>query len=275
MLLVFTDLDGTLLDHYSYAWEPACEALTALKQRQHPVVLVSSKTLAEINEYRRELDLPHPVVAENGAVIDVPSGYFDVWVDDTKAAHARPELQRLYLDAKARHGYGCEAFFEMGVSGIARETGLEPMRAAQANDRLASEPILWRDSEHRKQQFARGMREHGLRCVMGGRFLHLMPDTDKGRAVRKLMSAYSTKFSGERITSVSLGDGPNDLDMLNSTDIAVIIPGHHNQPMDLDGTNRVVKAGESGPVGWNEAVLGLIEATHQHAEKNKRRIDLG
>ena len=65
MLIVFSDLDGSLLDHDTYDWAPARPALEALRESGIPLVLVSSKTLAELDDYRRQLDLRHPVVAEN------------------------------------------------------------------------------------------------------------------------------------------------------------------------------------------------------------------
>ena len=102
MLLVFTDLDGTLLDHHSYSWAPARPALASLHERGDAVMLVSSKTLAEISTFRRELGLPHPVVAENGAVIDVPDGYFAGADLPVVVSQFRATLQQHYLEEKTR-----------------------------------------------------------------------------------------------------------------------------------------------------------------------------
>ena len=44
----FTDLDGTLLDPRTYAWTAARPALRALARRQQPLVIVTSKTRAEV-----------------------------------------------------------------------------------------------------------------------------------------------------------------------------------------------------------------------------------
>ena len=45
-LIVYTDLDGSLLDGTSYSYEAATPALTALREQGIPLVLVSSKTRA-------------------------------------------------------------------------------------------------------------------------------------------------------------------------------------------------------------------------------------
>ena len=54
------DLDGTLLDHHSYSWAAAEPALARVRALQIPLVLVTSKTAAELEVLRRQLDLPHP-----------------------------------------------------------------------------------------------------------------------------------------------------------------------------------------------------------------------
>ena len=54
--MVFTDLDGTLLDHDTYRWDEAEPALTLCASRNVPVILVSSKTRAEMNALRARLE---------------------------------------------------------------------------------------------------------------------------------------------------------------------------------------------------------------------------
>ncbi|MEM9335898.1 MAG: HAD-IIB family hydrolase [Pseudomonadota bacterium] len=256
-LIVFTDLDGTLLDHNTYEWQAAKPALEQLTSRNIPLVLVSSKTYAELSGYRDELKLEYPVVAENGASIHVAGQEFP----DTMAvdgAVERGELQRIYRDIKEQHGYRCEAFFELGTDGIVTQTALPPARAALANERAASEPILWLDTEARAAEFAAKAREHGLNCVRGGRFLHLIGQTSKEKAVQQLIDTYVDRYPSEHVLSVSLGDGPNDIGMLETTDIAVVIPGKHRHDMTLTTQNRIVRPAAHGPDGWNEAMLALL-----------------
>jgi mannosyl-3-phosphoglycerate phosphatase len=256
-LIVFTDLDGTLLDHDTYEWQPAMLALDTLKARDIPLVLVSSKTLAELRDYRAQLGLAHPIVAENGAATDIPDGYFP---ESTfpEGTVPRAELQSVYREVKQAGGFDCEAFFELGIAGIVRETGLTEAQADRANDRLASEPILWRDTDQRAAEFEQEMLTRGLRCIRGGRFLHLMGNASKEQAVQGLMDSYRRKWPGRTLTSVSLGDGPNDLGMLATTDIAVIIPGRHEHNMTLESQNRILRPEAAGPAGWNEAILGIL-----------------
>jgi mannosyl-3-phosphoglycerate phosphatase len=257
-MIVFSDLDGTLLDHDTYDWQAARPALDELKRRRVPVVLVSSKTLAELEDYRSRLGLRHPVVAENGAAMHVPDDYFPVSMTISAATITRSQLKAAYAEVKHAESFNCEAFFELGLPGIMRETGLTEQQARRANDRAASEPVLWLDDADRATEFEGQMQARGLRCTRGGRFLHLSGDTSKAAAVRQLLSAYAQLWPGRAIMSVALGDGPNDLGMLAMTDIAVIIPGKHEHPMTLNSQNRILKPALPGPAGWNEAMLTLL-----------------
>ena len=142
-------------------------------------MLVSSKTLAELEDYRAQLDFSHPVVAENGAALDVPPGYFSSEAVLSAGEVNRPRLLSAYRAVKEEGGFNCEAFVELGILGIVRETGLTEEQAMRANDRLASEPVLWLDTDERANIFEREMNKRGLHCIRGGRFLHLMGKTSK------------------------------------------------------------------------------------------------
>ena len=75
-LVIFTDLDGTLLDRNTYSFEPAQSTLHLIKQKNIPLVLSSSKTRAEIEFYRRRLENDHPFISENGGAVFIPRDYF-------------------------------------------------------------------------------------------------------------------------------------------------------------------------------------------------------
>ena len=206
--------------------------------------------------------------AENMAAIDIPNGYFDESLGINAPTVGRQLLQQAYLGAKAELGLDATAFFEMGTEGIMDATGLDADQARRANERLASEPILWRDSEGKLEKFSEAMREKGLQCVRGGRFVHLMPDTNKAEAMLSLVKAYRKHWSGNDITSVALGDGPNDIRMLEAADIAVVIPGKHEHDMTLKENNRVLYPSAHGPDGWNEAMLSLLQSDEPESLHN-------
>ena len=73
-LLVFSDLDGCLLDHFSYSYQAARPPLNKLSAI--PQIITASKTLAEIAELSAELELVSRFIVENGAGGIMPANYF-------------------------------------------------------------------------------------------------------------------------------------------------------------------------------------------------------
>src|SRR3989338_10179164 len=85
--IIASDLDGTLLDSTDYSFAAAQPALAMIRARDVPLVLCSSKTRAEIEEYRRRLDNGHPFIAENGGGVFISHGYFSVPLDAAESGN--------------------------------------------------------------------------------------------------------------------------------------------------------------------------------------------
>ena len=77
MRLIFTDLDGSLLDHSSYSFAPAAGLLDRLAEQLIPVIPVTSKTCAEVLSLRKTLNNSQPFIVENGAAIYLPKQYYE------------------------------------------------------------------------------------------------------------------------------------------------------------------------------------------------------
>jgi len=71
--IVFSDLDGTLLDHRTYDYSPALPALAKLQEKQIPLVFCTRKTAAEMIPFRKEIKNKDPFIVENGGGIYIPN----------------------------------------------------------------------------------------------------------------------------------------------------------------------------------------------------------
>lgn len=265
-LLVFTDLDGSLLDHHSYSYAAAGPALTALRERGVPLILTSSKTFAEIAELAGELGLNYPYIVENGAGVVIPDGCLPsldlprvhgVRLQTFGAPLARilEILQRL----RTENGVRFRGFSEMDAAEVVRRTGLAAPAARLARQRFFSEPIAWEDDEEAWSSFARQLEVAGLYTLRGGRFIHVMAGGDKGIALAWLRDRYQQVWHRQACT-MALGDSENDLAMLERADIPVVIrsPVHPPPAGALDRHYPVTDL--PGPVGWNQAVMAIVTA---------------
>jgi mannosyl-3-phosphoglycerate phosphatase len=259
MVVIFTDLDGTLLDE-TYSYRSALPALQLAKSRGVPVVLVTSKTLAEVEVLRQHLDNHHPFVIENGAAIFAPRGDLQLRPGLMKfheeydlAEIGTPYTELIHVLKTAAREAGCKVrgFADMSVEEIARESGLNLEQAALARQRGYDEPFILVDGDN--EALRRAIERRGGQLVRGGRFFHITGSHDKETAVALLIDAYRKK--GE-LQTIGLGDGPNDVRFLSLVDRPVII----DSPFADDLKRRIPMAFHAGPgpAGWNEAVLRLL-----------------
>jgi mannosyl-3-phosphoglycerate phosphatase len=250
--LVFTDLDGTLLDHHTYDYSPALPALKRLSEAGVPVIPVSSKTLAELKEIRKKLHLKGPAVAENGAVIAYPG-------EEPQIAPPGYYLVRDFLiDRRADPRFDTLGFGDMSLEEVMEHTGLPREDAKRALKRFASEPFLWRGDSEGLSAFRREVADANLRLLQGGRFMHLLADTHKGIALRLVVK--HLRKQGKKITrTIALGDSDNDRDMLLAVDNPVIIQRPDGTHLSLAERPEALLTDQPGPTGWNQAIEQLIE----------------
>ncbi len=268
-LLVFTDLDGTLLDHEDYSYAAALPALHRLEALGAPVILNSSKTEAEIRELRSELDNRHPFVVENGGAIFIPRGYFDnthgteasavSGYDTLSFGEDYSTLCRMAERLKQETGYRFRGFAEMTAEDVAGLTGLSRLQAQQAKERSCTEPLYWEDTAEALEHLQSLVEAEGLRLVRGGRFCHLMGKFDKATALHWLLERYRLGHPDEDWVTVALGDGENDRAMLEEASISVVIRPASGVPLQLRKKTGVHYPDRPGPAGWADAIDSILK----------------
>ena len=266
--MIFTDLDGTLLDHDTYDWTPARPALAALSARRVQVVLCSSKTRAEMRALAAAMHLHAPLIVENGGGVWLPPSWAshlpegampadDGWIVVLGASvdTLRPALQRI----AASVGTSLRGFGDMDVDEVARRTGLAPATAALAARREFSEPFV-ADPPVPLRDLDAAASHHGLQVTQGGRFFHLIGPSDKGRAVRIVSGWIGPSRVG---TTLGFGDAPNDLPLLQAVDTGVIVPRPDGTPHPelVAALPDAIVAPLPGPRGWNAAALAWLDAS--------------
>ena len=253
-VVVITDLDGTLLDHDTYSFEPARPALARLKRDNIPLVLNSSKTAAEIIELRKMLGNHDPFVVENGAGIFVPAnGVFD----KTCFGKDRPSILKTLKSLRNECQFQFKGFDDMSIEDVVAATGLTPKAAELARQRDFTEPLQWQDSQQRFELFCSKLHECGLTATRGGRFISISGSVDKGAALTWLREYYQRQFA-DRPVMVALGDSDNDRAMLELADYAVLVRSPAHEPPEIESDMLTITE-ETGPLGWNNSLMLIID----------------
>lgn len=260
-------MDGTLLDHDTYSFDAAKPTLDALAARGIPVIPTTSKTFAEMLVLRDTIGLNGPFIVENGAAIYIPHGFFakkptgTVWQDGfwcqsfiSSKAHWLKMLEVVKADFEGLFTH----FAQMSISDIQSATGLDEASAGRAAQRQFGEPVLWQGDNEQKQAFIAALRERGATIMEGGRFIHISGDCSKGVALTWFMQEYQRQVDAAA-TSIALGDGKNDIAMLEAATIAVRIASPVHPPPDLEKQKQVYTSTLHGPEGWTEMLTQLLE----------------
>jgi mannosyl-3-phosphoglycerate phosphatase family protein len=269
-VVIFSDLDGTLLDYRTYSFRKAIPALRYIKQRGIPLIICTSKTRAEIEVYQKRIKNRHPFISENGGGIFIPQKYYKKIPSGLKKKNSYlvKELGKPYqilreklIALSIKFGVETRGFGDMTAKEIHKKYGLPLKQASLAKKREYDEPFyfLSQPDENVLNRVKKEFSRHGLKFVPGGRLFHLMGDNDKGKAVKSLIKMYAKEW-GKKVISIGIGDSLNDLPLLSAVNIPIVVKlytGRYEQRV-IEKLKEPFLTEGIGPEGWNEAVLQIL-----------------
>ena len=259
--VIFTDLDGTLLDPFTYSDAVASPIVASIVNKGIPLIFCSSKTRAEQEVYRRRLGIADPFIVENGGAIFIKRGYFPFTYQYHRVfgnyhvielGIAYPEIRERLKEISRQHKLTITGFGDMTPAEIAKLTGLDLASAKLAQEREYEESLNLESEDI--DSILPKIAAAGLTWNRGGKLYGVSGGNDKGRATRILIKLFKQKLG--RIKTIGIGDSPNDLPMLAEVDFPVLVqkPGNGWEEIDLPGLYRVRG---KGPRGWTRAIREL------------------
>ena len=260
-LIVFTDLDGSLLNHDTYDWTEALPAIDALKKVGFPMVINSSKTSTEIKRIREKMHNTDPFICENGAVVHLNEKMQETPLDSMAEVYfAKPYsiIIEVLKELKQTHQFKMIGFNDMNVRHLMELTELDEICASAAKQREATEPLVWSDTQESLALFKKLLQQKGLSLTKGGRFYHVMSPVSKGDSIQYLIKKYKSLEPDTQWLSAGLGDSFNDISMLEQVDYPILIKNPHAIKPNVNHIKNLVESQLPGPAGWNIEVLNII-----------------
>lgn len=268
--MVVTDLDGSLLDFDTYSWRAARPAISLLKLREIPLVFCTSKTRTELVQLQQHMGLSDPFISETGGAI-----WFHPSMITTKPAGARKlaglyaivlglpyrTLRRALVEYRTKEKLDIIGFGDMPVEKVGKLCAVPARVAPMVKQRDFDEPFIFAHPPSKKiiDQMRRHFSRLGMRIIQGGRFYHVVGNTDKGTAIRRLRQWHENQTGGP-VTIIGLGDSPNDISLFDAADLPVLVKRHDGRyDPRVRAAIKTRLAGAVGPVGWNRAVLHILE----------------
>jgi mannosyl-3-phosphoglycerate phosphatase len=267
--LIFTAVEGALIDPRTRTHAPANDALQELERLKIPWILMSPGTRAQLDPIRRNLGHGHPFVTEMGGGIFLPDGYFNVKIPgiERRGRYLCVPLGRPYkevceeLDDLAEEcGIGLTGFHSMSPREIGENTGVRLRDAELLREREFDELFFFTTADDEAiARFTERASELGFRARPGNTFWRFSAGCNPATAVRKLTKLIQ-EASPVKLHTVGVGASEEDLEWLSCVSHAVMLPGG---PSLMDHAAEVrggnIAVGDTpGPAGWNSYILNII-----------------
>jgi mannosyl-3-phosphoglycerate phosphatase len=267
-LVVFTNVDDFLLGGASPFMEASRPVLGLLAASGIPVILVSSRTRAEVEVVSQRLALPHPFICEYGSAVYLPAGYFastpphavtrsGYHVLETGVSY-REVVTTLHRLARQLH-VGIESFSQMSVDDVSRAYGVSLLDARLAKLRDHGEPFRFVDATPKaRARLLHALHSAGFQCLHDGRFHHAAVRIDVGERVRVLRSMYGE--DGPVVTAAVAGRS-EDLALLREVEAPVVVqsPQARSTFELFKALPQAVLTSLPGLRGWVEGMTELLQ----------------
>jgi len=258
--IIFTDLDGTLLDPHDYSCAKAKPLISQLQNLGIPIIFCSSKTYAEQEVYQKKLDIHDPFIVENGGAIYIKQGYFSFpfgyhrisdqyYVIELGISYT--EVRKKIKEIRENNNLIFRGYGDMDSSEVARYTGLDPESAKLAKQREYEETLNLTGAEPDIQHILNVIESSGMKWNRGSRFYSVSGGGDKGKATTILISMFEREFG--KVKTIGIGDSYNDIPMLREVDSPILVqkPGGIWEEAELKNTYYATGV---GPLGWIRAI---------------------
>ena len=266
--LIFSDLDGTFLNHNTYSYGSLKNYINNL-DLEFELIFVTSKTFEEILDIQNKLNINHPFIAENGACIFFPPGYLKLTTKTQKnffiynnyycykMSNLKSEdLINYFSDLKKKYKFSF--YNELSNERLCELTKLRLREVEKSKNRLFTNPIFWNDTSEKLLNFKSDVMKinKGLKILKGGRFFHISDNYNKAKAVKNFIKTIKS-ISKDKFLTVSLGDSENDVCMLESTDYSCIVKRKANK-ISLKKKDNIYFSKTEAPDGWKESLEFVI-----------------
>ena len=252
LTLVFSDINGTLIDFDTYAYEGSFDAVQRLKAAGIPLILCSSNNKAEIQPLREAFELQQAYIVENGSAIYNSDGTV-MW-----QGASRKNIQSAISMIRDETGLVFETFADIPVARIRRETKRDSHSAALALQHQHSELIVTQFDIHDFQLFKTACQQHGYDAVRGKQYINVVaPGVNKGRAIQRMVRHIQDQ--GHPLATIGIGDNVNDISMFEVVDQAYIVQlsrGRGWAKVDVPGLIRIDAEGPAGFTLMVDMILG-------------------
>ena len=256
-IIIFTDLDGTLLHRDTFEFDGIKDYVKDLTSKGIVIIPNTSKTQVEIEDFNKKLNLNLPFISENGSAIfglDNINKNFpnNIVLSREKEITFKVFQKKIPENLRSK----CKIITKMEKKIQKEIFGLSDKSLKNVLNRSYSTPILFKGNGEQKKDLFKTVKTIGLSLHEGGRVINICDNVSKVKAMNKVLKII--KKTENKIKTIGVGDNYNDLEMLKNSDFACLV-FNDKFLMEPININNCIVSKQSAPLGWEEVVKLALE----------------
>ena len=251
-ILIFTDLDATLLHRDTFKFDEIKDYLIRLISKGIFIIPNTSKTKKEILEFSKELGSNLPYISENGAAINGLDLLNSNLPKELILSREKENLFQVFeITVPIELQNKCKWLSEMDKKKQGLILGLEKEKLKMALDRKYTIPFLFEGSKSERNELSKNVKNKGLALQEGGRVINLTDKVNKAKALQVFVRFF--KKNNKNVKTIAVGDNYNDLDMLKTSDFPCLV---FNDKFTLDEIpiKNLITTNKPSPEGWTDVI---------------------
>ena len=257
-ILIFTDLDGSLLHRDTFKFDEIKNYLKKLLKQGIFIIPNTSKTEKEILEFNKELGVSLPYISENGAAINGLDLLNSNLPKELILSREKDNLTKIFektvpVDLQNK----CKWLNEMDKKKQSLIFGLVNEKLKMALDRKYTIPFIFEGNKSEKNELHKIVKNNSLALQEGGRVINLTDKVNKAKALNVFVRFF--KKNNKNVKTIAVGDNYNDLDMLKTSDFPCLV---FNDKFTLDEIpiNNLITTNKPSPEGWTDVIkMALVK----------------
>ena len=252
MVIIFTDLDGSLLHRDTFKFDTIKDYIKSLINSGIIIIPNSSKTEKEIEKFNEELGIDLPYILENGSAIHGLNLINRNFPNKIILSREKEELLKIFnTKVPEKLINKCIQVSKLGRNEQEKIFGQKDDKLKDVLKRKYTLPFLFHGNNAEKNKFIKILNSNSLTLQEGGRVLNLCDNINKIKSMNRVIKIL--KKTEDKIKTIAVGDNYNDLEMLKNSDVPCLV---FNDQFKLDKIyiDNLIFSNKPSPEGWADVI---------------------
>ncbi|MBD1144870.1 HAD-IIB family hydrolase [Pelagibacterales bacterium SAG-MED37] len=257
MVVIFTDLDGSLLHRDTFKFDSIKDYIKSLINSGIIIIPNSSKTEKEIEKFNEELGIELPYISENGSAIHGLNLINQNFPNEIILSRKKEELLKIFNEKTSERLINkCVQISELSKKEQEKIFGQKDDKLKDALQRKYTLPFLFNGNNSEKNKLLKILSYNSLSLQEGGRVLNLCDNINKIKSMNRVIKIL--KKTEDKIKTIAVGDNYNDIEMLKNSDIPCLV---FNDQFKMDRINidNLIFSNKPSPEGWADVIKMALE----------------